>query len=60
MHGGQPAKGPQEDGYDTGTTEMISVNTDPPGAAVTFSHGGTCITPCNQEVKKKRAFKATL
>ena len=39
---------------------MISVNTDPPGATVTFSPGGTCITPCNQEVKKKEAIHLTI
>ena len=44
----------------TGTTEMISVNSDPPGATVTFSHGGQCTTPCNLEVKKKEAIHLTI
>ncbi len=44
----------------TGTTETISINTEPPGAKVEFSHGGTCITPCNESVKKKGDIQLTI
>lgn len=37
----------------TGTTEVISIHSDPPGAKVSFTDGRTCVTPCAESVKKK-------
>ncbi len=44
----------------TGTTEIVSINSDPPGAKVEFSSGQSCQTPCNVEVKKKGSIQVTL
>lgn len=44
----------------TGTTESVSINTDPIGAKVEFSNGSTCMTPCNIEVKKKESLQVTI
>ena len=44
----------------TGTTESVSINTDPLGAKVELSNGSTCITPCNVEVKKKGSIQVTI
>ena len=44
----------------TGTTEAVSINTDPVGARVELSNGSTCMTPCNIEVPKKGTLQVTL
>ena len=44
----------------TGTTESVSINTDPLGAKVELSNGSTCVTPCNIAVPKKGTLQVTL
>ena len=44
----------------TGTTESVSINTDPIGAKVELSNGSTCSTPCNISVPKKGTIQVTI
>ena len=44
----------------TGTSELVSINTDPIGAKVEFSNGTTCRTPCTVSVKKKGTLGVTI
>ena len=44
----------------TGTTEAISINTDPIGATVELSNGSTCATPCIISVPKKDTLQVTI
>ena len=44
----------------TGTTESVSINTDPIGAKVELSNGSTCLTPCNISVPKKGTIQVTI
>lgn len=44
----------------TGTTESVSINSDPLGARVELSNGMTCVTPCTVEVAKKDSLQVTL
>jgi len=40
-----------------GTTDQVTVNSDPPGAHAVFSEGHTCpATPCTFEVNRKSEF----
>lgn len=43
-----------------GTTEAYTVISDPPGAAVTFSSGESCLTPCTVDMKRKTSFNVTI
>ena len=43
-----------------GTTQQISINSQPVGANVTLSSGQTCVTPCALEVKRKDSLQITL
>lgn len=43
-----------------GTTQQISINSQPVGAHVTLSNGQSCTTPCNLEVKRKDSLQLTL
>jgi len=36
-----------------GSTEVLVIDTDPPGAAATLSSGHNCKTPCSIELKRK-------
>lgn len=42
-----------------GPTEMLRVVTEPPGAAVETSSGGTCVAPCELEVRRRGALTVT-
>lgn len=39
-----------------GTTEVLVVNTDPPGAQVQISDGHVCTSPCSVELKRKHDY----
>ena len=39
-----------------GTTEVLVVNTDPPGAQVQISDGHACTSPCSVELKRKHDY----
>lgn len=39
-----------------GTTEVLVVNTDPPGAKVEISDGHQCSSPCSVELKRKHDY----
>ena len=39
-----------------GTTEVLVVNTDPPGAQVHISDGHDCMSPCSVELKRKHDY----
>ena len=39
-----------------GTTEVLVVNTDPPGAEVQISDGHACTSPCSVELKRKHDY----
>jgi outer membrane protein assembly factor BamE (lipoprotein component of BamABCDE complex) len=39
-----------------GTTEVLVVNTDPPGAQVQISDGHQCSSPCSVELKRKHDY----
>lgn len=39
-----------------GTTEVLVVNTDPPGATVEISNGHQCTSPCTVELKRKHDY----
>jgi len=43
-----------------GTTQQVSINSDPVGANVTLSNGNTCITPCVVEVERKNTLQITM
>ena len=43
-----------------GTTQTVSINSDPDGATVTLSNGNTCLTPCVIEVQRKNTLQLTL
>ena len=43
-----------------GTTQQISINSQPVGASVTLSNGQTCVTPCSLEVKRKNSLQVTV
>lgn len=43
-----------------GTTQQVSINSDPDGAKVTISNGQSCQTPCNIEVERKTSLQLTL
>ena len=42
-----------------GTTQSISINSDPVGALVTMSNEQTCTTPCDVEVDRKHTIQLT-
>lgn len=42
-----------------GTTETVTLHSDPPGATASLSSGGSCTTPCQKEVKKKNDIQVT-
>lgn len=42
-----------------GPTEMLGVVTEPPGAVVEASSGGTCVAPCELEVRRRGALTVT-
>lgn len=39
-----------------GTTDVLTVNTSPPGANVQISSGHSCTSPCTVELKRKRDY----
>lgn len=39
-----------------GTTETLSIQSEPSGASVELSNGQTCTTPCSLEVKRKNEY----
>lgn len=39
-----------------GTTEVLVINTDPPGAKVEISDGHQCTSPCSVELKRKNDY----
>lgn len=43
-----------------GTTQAVEMRSQPPGAEVATSIGGTCITPCTLILKRKTGFVATI
>lgn len=43
-----------------GTTQTISINTDPSGATATLSDGRSCSTPCTLEAKRKETIQISL
>ena len=43
-----------------GTSQPISINSDPQGANVTISNGQTCVTPCNIEAERKNTLQITM
>lgn len=43
-----------------GSTQDFTVESDPPGARVSFSNGGICETPCTVEKQRKYPFSVTL
>jgi len=43
-----------------GTTQQISINSDPDGAKVTLSNGQSCTTPCNIEAERKNSLQVTI
>ena len=42
-----------------GPTEMLRVQTEPPGATVAASSGGTCVAPCELQVRRRGALTVT-
>ncbi|RMD80984.1 MAG: hypothetical protein D6815_12885 [Candidatus Dadabacteria bacterium] len=40
-----------------GTTQQISINTDPAGATATLSDGRSCTTPCTLEASRKKSLQ---
>ena len=40
-----------------GTTQQISLNTDPVGATATLSDGRSCLTPCTLEAQRKNTVQ---
>ena len=43
-----------------GTSQPISINTDPSGATATLSDGRSCTTPCTLEAKRKETLQIAL
>jgi hypothetical protein len=43
-----------------GTTQQVSVNTDPQGATVTTSAGQSCTSPCLFEAERKNTLQLTI
>ena len=43
-----------------GTTQQVSVNSDPTGANVTFSNGTSCTTSCTIEAQRKTTLQVTM
>jgi hypothetical protein len=43
-----------------GTSQQISINTDPSGATATLSDGRSCSTPCTLEAKRKDTIQISL
>jgi hypothetical protein len=43
-----------------GTSQQISINTDPSGATATLSDGRSCSTPCTLEAKRKETIQISL
>ena len=43
-----------------GTSQDVTIDTDPPGAVATLSDGRSCVTPCVLEAERKRALRVTL
>lgn len=43
-----------------GTTQQVSINTDPPGATVTTSTGQSCTSPCLFEAQRKNTLQVTI
>ena len=43
-----------------GTTQQISINSDPDGAKVTLSNGQSCTTPCNIEAERNNSLQVTI
>lgn len=43
-----------------GTTQQVSINSDPVGAKVTLSNGQSCSTPCVIEVERKNSLQITM
>jgi hypothetical protein len=43
-----------------GTTQQVSINTDPPGATVTTSTGQSCTSPCLFEAERKNTLQVTV
>lgn len=42
-----------------GTRQNYTIETDPPGAAITLSTGQTCTSPCTLRLKRKHDFTVT-
>jgi hypothetical protein len=43
-----------------GTTQQVSINSEPTGAKVTLSNGNSCSTPCNIEAERKNTLQLTI
>jgi len=43
-----------------GTTQSVSINSEPTGAKVTISSGQSCMTPCNIEAERKNTLQITV
>lgn len=43
-----------------GTTEQVSVNTNPVGATVQFSNGQSCDSPCTIETKRNKPLQISI
>lgn len=43
-----------------GTTQQISINTEPTGAHVQLSNGKSCTTPCNTVAKRNESLLVTI
>jgi hypothetical protein len=43
-----------------GTEQMISVNTNPPGAKLAFSNGQSCKSPCQIKVKRDQSLQINI
>jgi hypothetical protein len=43
-----------------GTTQQVSIDTDPPGATLTTSTGQSCTSPCPFEAERKNMLQVTI
>jgi|GEM_PF-2487857 len=43
-----------------GTSEAVSVNTNPPGAKIDFSNGQSCKSPCTIKTKRNKSLQITI
>ncbi len=43
-----------------GTSQEVTIDTDPPGAVATLSDGRSCVTPCVLEAERKQPLRVTL